>query len=876
MSHPIDEKFQRALEFAKRFNTKHDTAAISNLYVMQTVDRDGNITGEYYGRNVMTDYAMTQYFTNAGSWPTNLYIGNGAGTFDHTTNELLSPIVTSAATVTSSTRAYNYPLYYDAIGGNITCVCKYLECYFDYNVSGIEGPVDISEYGIGTSVTALWTHSWVYNSLGDKSTIRKNLNERLLITVYFCMTYNESLITTAWSNQRYIVITNMERFFHRSTVSMDSTSCWTYRRDSSTQRTLSTQTLSAVENNVVSIYSTMGEFLIDTTNANANVYIDGFISWSGIGMSMIDRVYNATAIPFDTTTKPQNDYFISDKCFSYNFGYYGYGLKFSFADITNSYTLNFRTGLYECADSFDTYADKWYSNDQSFELSWKHRLYFTNNNAIEELYVYRNMTPDDPIIKVSGPATIYATDQYWNTSSFQLITDKNNIPVSLQSKKYWLTPSSDTKITVERGNKGLWYTSSQTLPTVGYTPRLGFYHTLSNPGYWYMIGNTIYSMDKTQIIRVGNDVDNDYTTTDSWEDTQSYGYENIIVSIVKSSADFYVTNLNNTTPVPTKVTNAANIADLGHCHKSETKTGFLVIAESHTGSSTHSVIKIDMRNGSCTNTQLADARDASAIALTNNYAYIDQTDQRCVYVKSLIDNTLVQTFNIPSNKNVAKFVFGYRDLVYVSDCSSYTYVCNVTTGTMTLTNGALHSKFANADYVEEVRMCVMNECALIYLNYRAYSTGGAYLVKYDDPATLVVITPLDVTSYDPYFERYEINLLKINTNTIIMTVMARYNRSGYTNAVVFLAYDFGHFMYDGTKDNLQVMMNNYSPWVPYGDYYLIGQTVIPNANFVTHRLVGTTDCVCTLATFKNIRGKQWELKVSNLGGYSGLPPGNIQ
>ncbi len=534
------------------------------------------------------------------------------------------------------------------------------------------------------------------------------------------------------------------------------------------------------------------------------------------------------------------------------------------------------TGEYSCADTFNTDSNKWYSNEQSFDMKWQNILYYTNNNSIELLYVYQNMSVDDPIISISGPATIYATDQYWNTSSFQLITDKSNIPLSLRNKRYWLTPSSDIKIIPTRGNKGLWYTSEQSIPVINYMPIAGFHHTLSNPGHWYMIGNTIYSMDQTKITRVGNSTDDDYATTDSWVETQSYGYENIVISLMNGTNNFYVTDLNAATVVPTKTSNAAGIADLNRCHVSETKTGFVVCAESHRGSTSHKVLKIDMRNNTCVNTQLADARDACSIMLTDNYAYIDQTDQRIVYVKTLTTDTLVQTFNIPSDKNVAKFVFGYRDLVYVTDCSSYTYICNTTTGTMELSSNALNAAFSNSNYTNEIRMNAINECFVLYLNDRMFASGCGYTGKYNNPAGITSISSLNVTSYDSYRVHYEVNLIKLNSNSIILTVMNQYNRSGYTDAIIYFAYDFGKFLYNQTNDNLQLVVNNSAPWVPYGDYQIIGQRVVPNGNLISHRLVGTTNCVCTIQTFKNIRGKQWELKVSNIGSYSGLPPGNIQ
>ena len=99
-SHPVDKLYERAMTFAKNKTSKEGSSAgISNLYVLQKIDKDGNVTGEYYGMNMMTDYGMNQYFLQNATFPTNIYIGNGTGSFNHTTNALLSAVTTTASTL---------------------------------------------------------------------------------------------------------------------------------------------------------------------------------------------------------------------------------------------------------------------------------------------------------------------------------------------------------------------------------------------------------------------------------------------------------------------------------------------------------------------------------------------------------------------------------------------------------------------------------------------------------------------------------------------------------------------------------------------------------------------------------------------------------
>ena len=122
----VDTTYQRAMKFLKIFQKENKTPAVSNLYVAQTVDCDGNITSESYGFNVMTNYGMNQFFAGNNNFPQNLYIGNGSGAIHVTDQTLNSPITSVAATIQDGSVSYNYPLYYDSITGTVTTVMKYM------------------------------------------------------------------------------------------------------------------------------------------------------------------------------------------------------------------------------------------------------------------------------------------------------------------------------------------------------------------------------------------------------------------------------------------------------------------------------------------------------------------------------------------------------------------------------------------------------------------------------------------------------------------------------------------------------------------------------------------------------------------------------
>ena len=74
-STPIDESFKRLMTFAKNHRPN---GVLSNMYIIKTIDEDGNITSENYGMNIMRENGICKYFKEKKDVPKNLDIGNGA------------------------------------------------------------------------------------------------------------------------------------------------------------------------------------------------------------------------------------------------------------------------------------------------------------------------------------------------------------------------------------------------------------------------------------------------------------------------------------------------------------------------------------------------------------------------------------------------------------------------------------------------------------------------------------------------------------------------------------------------------------------------------------------------------------------------------
>ena len=72
-----DEIFMRAMKFVKNSQKIHP--GVSNIYVFTSVDKDGNITDEKYGMNVMTNTGFSAVYQSGNAFEASstvkLYVG---------------------------------------------------------------------------------------------------------------------------------------------------------------------------------------------------------------------------------------------------------------------------------------------------------------------------------------------------------------------------------------------------------------------------------------------------------------------------------------------------------------------------------------------------------------------------------------------------------------------------------------------------------------------------------------------------------------------------------------------------------------------------------------------------------------------------------
>ena len=859
-SHPVDKLYERAMTFAKNKTSKEGSSAgISNLYVLQKIDKDGNVTGEYYGMNMMTDYGMNQYFLQNQTFPTNIYIGNGTGSFNHTTNALLSAVTTTASTLSSSTKSYAYPLYYDNISGLITCVCKYIDVYFDYNISGITDTITISEYGIGTAYNALWTHSWVYDITGAQTYVTKETNEKLSITVFLCMSYYESLITDGYADERYTMITTMARFFNR----MVENNIYTYKRYNNANTRSYTNTKSKFENNTIDFVTNLTGFTMYNGSGNDSGYIDGFVQWHS-GFMTLEPQRLDTPENFEVIIYPMNN---TPTGLSDNFGHPDKKPQFTQADITSVALFNYKTGNWDNYESFIN--DKNYCYCETPLTSYfPTPIYYTNNNTVVLMYVYQNIRVDDPIIGLDNLdlSTVYATDKYWDVSSWIFISDFNNIPEEAQTARYWITTTNQVSIDPIRKSKAF-----RLIPTNGDYEVLGewtgtgtgCYSACDNYEYgWYMHGNTVFVPSSKLKFTIGNNG----TTANA---TFTYGKWLVVFN---STTTYLLTDMSDLTSAPTPetktplFTTATNC--LSNCYRTSTDTGILCLQSLSASEATI----IDLRNNGFKQS-LLNSKLAACVWGTNTIAYIPADDTTKIRIYDVTVSGDIKEFTIPDGVESIPLMFAHRDYIWITNGSSYSYVIDIRDGTTTGCENTIPLN-SELNYIEFTAV----DAAMIIYKYTPNLPEKACYVRYDNPTVpgnLSMynrsISTSSITGRSVYTLRY------IHENTLALIMSIGYYSSSKTGSYNTVC-DFGRFLKTGTASSYVYNDNNtYASHIPFGEFIIFDYTTkVPTEYKMYHKIIGTTNTITTLNKIKNISGKQWTVSITNIPEFNGLPPGKVQ
>lgn len=179
-------------------NQKQGKGHLGNVYYLFTEDKNGNITSEAFGNNVLTNNGFKLMFDNyyiftEANTHMSFIVGKGTTPAQFTDTGMESAFSRNSADIYVAPPSVSIPWKYDVESDHLYRVFPIYGSYFDYEVFGdsevneSDGGNKFYEFGLWTrgDYSSLISRSLVYNENGDPSYIQKNQYERLYIYCYY-------------------------------------------------------------------------------------------------------------------------------------------------------------------------------------------------------------------------------------------------------------------------------------------------------------------------------------------------------------------------------------------------------------------------------------------------------------------------------------------------------------------------------------------------------------------------------------------------------------------------------------------------------------------------------------------------------------------
>lgn len=494
-----DEKYEqlpKELEtFQKNMCDKFGSnAKFHNMYHIQLTDMDGN-SEDYFGMNIMTDFYFNERgyanYDEGNKWTRYIYIGDGIDQ-DHQPsrdNKVMFHVLTTT-TYSNESLNSNSPMKYDSVTGYITQAKKIWRTVYDYNISGINTDVQCNEIGFGPAYNNLYSHSKIYDVNGNEKYITKRLNQRLTIEIYWIVTVHKSVYEALWTNGLYGGFepakflwgqygyrynrTMVYQWLHRCS------GCYTFGYYNSNPRNYDV----LAYNNMFSDYYSRGDTITvngdertwTTTTRNkentwtmdlsrwdyfsnivlASDYVISTISPYSFTMMLYKRYHLSTPETIETIIKTWN-YDKTDLYHTIGIDHYvqrasnydnanstlrGY-LPVTNMNIQSLYRYNFATDAWDVPETYNNPYENEYDYC-GFFLQFSVWITWPDNVSRT---AYISVNPDyqtKAVTKFNGSGfTCYATDTWWDVSSWESVPNTASVPQTLQNKKFYISSKSN-------------------------------------------------------------------------------------------------------------------------------------------------------------------------------------------------------------------------------------------------------------------------------------------------------------------------------------------------------------------------------------------------------------------------------------------------
>lgn len=530
-------------EFLKNANDKNP--GLHNIYHIQSVNENGEVTDEAFGLNLMTYWGFYEMYRQAMYWPNivsynsavgSLWLGDGNTQPSPNDFKLTQPsaVITIAATPTDDYYT-NAPEVYDADTGLITTTRKMIRVMYDYNIAGVTTDYTFSEMGMNYTYynwtpTApvsetdhpLWTHTLVYDINGNPTTFTKRVNERMYITIYFSFSIKAKLFEDLYNKGMYFAGSVASLLSTKNRTTGIDISYWSPMYEE--KRRMGTRPFFTTESDMDSL-DIRSQYTNDNTNwLSESQYNSGLSTITCYGSDSTAFLLIDEDCKMDT---PET--LVTEVAYTDLDSLYDDKLSLSLLfggryNVDGRYTSNepgsriyTSSGLFPVAD-FNMQSSYMYNYDTN-EWDIQETIYntpncylnhaftcsvpirYSHNGADKTMYVFINTRTDIPITKfdntnwaVSSP--MYATDTFWDPSSWEVITSPTtSIPQGLQNKRYYLAPSrSDRGILMDIRDQDYYAIVPSEMPSEIDIPKRTFASSAlcynfraSDTGNWIML-----------------------------------------------------------------------------------------------------------------------------------------------------------------------------------------------------------------------------------------------------------------------------------------------------------------------------------------------------------------------------------------------------
>lgn len=444
----------------------------NNIYHIISRDVNDNITEEKFGVNVLTDnglsfIASNKYFQWWQDKAPRIKIGTGTSAINPADTDLEELVAEALCDNLDMTLDQTTPLVYDNVTGLTSSHSFTLRANFDYDISGVTEDKTITEIMIVwqsneySSQKLDVTHSRIYDENGNLSSFVKRLHEKTTVTVYTGVIMNiGSSVNTAWTNNNYMVISPylyLNTLVTRLPLSR-SGRCRLYDRFDHTTDTRNDFNLFNTRDTVAgSVYG-------DIVYGDPTLFEEGWVSkllikdGESTHRSVVAIVDHAKSIHLAspesieiTALSNFNDNTFSDALWSYCNSsahtlqtHQSYRARLQLDQITPSHiqTYNHNTQLWEDEDFL---GDSSFIYDHTFIYSVYYKT-ILNDNPIE-VWIYPNSKAGeyDILSFITSAVHVWATDTYWDPSTWVEITT-SNVESAYRNKRFYIC-STKTELT---------------------------------------------------------------------------------------------------------------------------------------------------------------------------------------------------------------------------------------------------------------------------------------------------------------------------------------------------------------------------------------------------------------------------------------------